>query len=134
MEDKTGRRLRRWLIVPPVVLGILLVVLVVRGREEPQRVAPEERARAVRVVAVPAVDVVPRAIGYGSVEPATVWEAVAEVGGKIVEIHPRLKSGEILPKGTVLLRIDPADYRLAVAQIEADVRGAVAAIEELAVK
>ena len=134
MEDKTGRRLRRWLIVPPVVLGILLVILVVRGREEPQRVAPEERARAVRVVAVPAVDVVPRALGYGSVEPATVWEAVAEVGGKIVEIHPRLKSGEILPKGTVLLRIDPADYRLAVAQIEADVRGAVAAIEELAVK
>ena len=40
----------------------------------------------------------------------------AEVSGKIVDIHPRLKKGAILPKGAVLLRIDSTDYLLTIAQ------------------
>ena len=117
------RRLGRALLfVLPVVLGAAAIGYAVINREEPQRVAPEERATPVRVVAAPAVDVVPRALGYGSVTPGRVWEAVGEVGGTVIYRHPELEKGAILSAGTELLRIDPTDYRLAVAQIEANIR------------
>jgi len=53
-----------------------------------------------------------------------VWEAVGEVSGTVVYRHPELQRGAILPAGTELLRIDPTDYRHAVAEIEANIRAA----------
>lgn len=38
----------------------------------------------------------------------------------MVKIHPRLRDGEILAVGTELLRIDPVDYELALAEAEAE--------------
>ena len=60
-----------------------------------------------------------------------VWEAVAEVAGKIVEMHPELKRGSILRKGEVLLRIDPAEYGLAKIRAQADVENLKAKIREV---
>jgi multidrug efflux pump subunit AcrA (membrane-fusion protein) len=125
---------KRFLFIPPVILGIAAVAVAVKTREAPVRMPPQEQAKHVRVVAAPAVDAVPRALGYGTVRPGMVWEAVAEVPGKIVDIHPQLKNGAILPAGTVVLRIDPADYELAVQRIEADRRATQAQIAELDAK
>lgn len=46
------------------------------------------------------VDFVPRALGYGYVQPGKVWEAVAEVSGKIAYRHPELERGRLLPEAT----------------------------------
>lgn len=133
MTGSTGERLKRVLFIPVVLAGAAVLYFLIGGRE-PEQAPPSERVRTVRVIAAPLVPVVPRAVGYGYVEPATVWEAVAEVSGKIIDAHPRLDPGEILPAGAVLLRIDPTDYRLAVAQIEANIRSARAELAELAVR
>jgi RND family efflux transporter MFP subunit len=42
------------------------------------------------------------------------------VAGRIVDIHPRLRDGEIISKGSPLLQIDPVDYQLNLAQAEAE--------------
>ena len=129
------RRLGRALLfVVPVVLGAAVVGYAVTNREGPQRVTPEERAIPVRVVPAPAVDVVPRALGYGNVTPGRVWEAVGEVSGTVVYRHPELEKGAILPAGTELLRIDATDYRLAVAQSEANIRSTEAQLAVLDVR
>jgi RND family efflux transporter MFP subunit len=112
-------RLRRLLILPPIVLGVLVLVLMAGGREPPVQAEATIRAKPVRTLEVQQVDLVPVAEGYGSVKPAQLWTAVAEVSGRIVELHPRLRDGEILPAGTLLLRIDPVDYELNLAQAEA---------------
>ena len=114
--------LKRLLFWIPVGLGVLAVVYAVNSREAPKRVPPEERKTSVRVVPAASVAVVPRVLGHGNVKPGRVWEAVAEVSGTVVFRHPELQRGAILPAGTELLRIDPADYRLAVAEIEANIR------------
>ena len=124
----------KFLFLPPVLIGIAVLVALVRAREAPTRVPPAEASTKVRVIAAPTVAVVPRVLGYGNVQPGTVWEAVPEVGGKIVEVHPQLKKGAILPKGALLLRIDPTTYRLAVAQIEATLSSVDAELAELGVK
>jgi len=73
----------------------------------------------VRVVEAPVIELVPMAEGYGPVHPARVWTAVAQVAGRIIEIHPKLRNGEILPEDELLVRIDPTDYELALSQAQA---------------
>jgi RND family efflux transporter MFP subunit len=124
---------RKALFLPPVLAGVALLVWFARSGESPVRVPPEEAVRPARVISVPVVDFVPRTLGYGHVQPGRVWEAVAEVGGRIVEKHPRLESGELMAAGEVILRIDPTDYELAVESARARIRGAEAQIAELEV-
>ena len=49
---------------------------------------------------------------------------IAEVKGRVEHVHPRLASGELIAAGEELLRIDPTEYELAVAQLEADIQQA----------
>ena len=122
--------LKRLAILPPLAIGAVILILVVRGREPPSQKF-EERSIAVRAIRAPVVTMTPRAIGYGTVAPGRSWKAVAQVEGRIVTRHERLESGEILPAGARLLEIDPSDYRLAVSEIEASIQGAEAELTEL---
>jgi len=112
-------RLRMLLILPPIILGVLVLVLMAGNRKAPGQAERQEPSKPVRTVEVQQVQLVPVAEGYGAVTPAQVWSAVAEVSGRIVELHPRLRDGEIIAAGSLLLRIDPVDYELSLAQAEA---------------
>ena len=106
--------------LPPIALGVLAVVFMAGGRQPPMKIERGEISHAVRTVDVQAVDLVPQAQGYGEVQPARVWAAVAQVAGRVIDTHPRLVNGEIIPAGTPLFRIDPVDYELKVAQARAE--------------
>ncbi|MQM39139.1 Multidrug resistance protein MdtA [wastewater metagenome] len=58
--------------------------------------------------------------GRGVARPPEIWQATANVSGRVVGRHPRLESGNILSKGTQLLALDPTRYRLAIASAEAE--------------
>lgn len=120
MNADRPHRWRALLILPPVMLGLLILFWMAQGREPPALAERGEPTRTVRVVAAPLMDLVPTAEGYGPVKPARVWAAVSQVSGRVVQIHPKLRDGEILPAGTELLRIDPIDYELALAQAKAE--------------
>ncbi|MGB0714690.1 MAG: efflux RND transporter periplasmic adaptor subunit [Phycisphaerae bacterium] len=122
---------RRLLIVPPILVGVAVVAMMVRSREAPPRLPPAEEARALRVIEVPSINVVPRVLGYGSVRPAQVWQAVIEVGGRITLLHPKLRAGEFLQEGEIALRIDQREFELAVAQLKAELNELTASIDEL---
>lgn len=127
MRSWLAARRMRFLILPPLLLAAVVVALAVRGRTPPEQAAVAEVAHPARVVAVQRLDVVPRVIGHGSVIPARTWDMVAEVAGRVLEVHPQLENGAFLKQGTVLARIDPSAYRLALAQVEAQ-------LQELAVR
>jgi membrane fusion protein, multidrug efflux system len=122
---------RLWLFLLPVIVGAAVIVIAVKSKPTPVQLPPTEAATSVRIISVPEVILIPRAVGYGSIKPERVWQAVAEVAGKVIEIHPQLKKGAIISKGEVLLRIDPTDYHLAITQAEADIRAISAQIDEM---
>jgi membrane fusion protein, multidrug efflux system len=126
-----SRWLRRLLLVPPLALGALALAVLVLSREAPDRHPPEETSVLVRVIAVPEVAVVPRAVGHGVVQPAHIWEGVAEIGARVVEEHPGLARGAVLAAGTVLLRLDAADVELHIAQAEAAINVLEAQLREV---
>lgn len=112
--------LNRWLIVPPVVLGLLVLIWMASSRQPPVQADQGEPSRTVRVIEVPRVQLVPQAEGYGPVQPARIWTAVSQVAGRVICLHSRLRDGELLPEGTALVRIDPKDYEIALAQARAE--------------
>jgi len=112
---------KKLLILPGIILGVGALFFLSKTKQEPKRAEVIERSKAVKAVNVQQMDFIPRAVGYGYVQPEKVWEAVAEVKGKIVKIHPNLKKGVFLKKGEFLFRIEPETSRLAVEGIEADI-------------
>ena len=122
---------KKLLIIPGVVLGALALFFLVKTRQEPQRSEIQEVARPVRVITVPEIAIIPRALGYGMVQAGQTWEALAEVAGKVVEIHPQLKKGALLRAGEVLLRIDPAEYGLAKIRAQSEIETLEAQLNEL---
>ena len=101
------------------MVGILVFLWMTVGKQPPARIENTELARMVRIVEAPVIELVPMAEGYGPVRPARVWTAVAQVAGRAIEIHPKLRNGEILPEDELLVRIDPTDYELALSQAQA---------------
>ena len=102
-----------------VLLGLIAIVLAPRLKSPPQRQPVKEQPAKVRAMSVSRLNIVPRATGFGRVVPEKTWEAVAEVSGQVVWIADDLQSGRVVNKGAELLRIDDADYRLLLAQAEA---------------
>jgi hypothetical protein len=113
---------RRLLIVPPILIGAAAILFSPQIKSGPQTTEPVERATKVRAMTVSELAVTPRAVGYGTVGPARTWEAVAEVAGQVAWVSKDLKNGRTVPAGAEMLRIEDVNYRLALAQIEAQMQ------------
>lgn len=125
---------KMWIM--PVVMGFMLLVQTARHRQDPVRdeASGGEPAASVRVVAARPAEETPWIQGFGVVEPARVWHAVADVPGRIMEIHPSLKEGTLVRQGDILLRIDETAYRLTLLQQEAALDQARADMKRLMIQ
>ena len=99
-------------VIPPLVIAIVVFAMMKGGKQAPLKSALVEPVSTVRTMTVEKVDFVPVARGYGEVEPAQVWKSLAQVSGRVIEMHPRLNNGEIIKQGDMLVAIDPVDYEL----------------------
>jgi len=124
--------LKRLLTLLPIVVAVLVVASLLMHRASPVKKPVGESIRTLRIIKTPLVELVPRAKGYGVAEPGQVWEAVAEVKGTVLSMHPRLKSGELIEAKNILVQIDPTEYELAVARLEARIEEIRASINKLA--
>ena len=66
--------------------------------------------------------------------PKFEWKAIAEVTGKVVYRHPNLEKGQVLPKDTEIIRIDPLDYELKLTQAQADLKSSQTQLAKLSVR
>lgn len=126
-----AKKPRRWLFVLPVAVGIVAFAILNRNARSVRPAEVHEVARVLRVIEVTKLDVAPRALAYGTSTPGQIWQAVAEVSGRIAEAHPDLSSGAFVSKGTVLIKIDERDYELAIASSLASIEQIGAQLAEL---
>jgi len=125
---------RKLLILPPLVLGVVFAVVMVRSRSGPERRVVAERRTPVRVLAVERTSVVPRALGYGVVAPGRVWTIVPQVAGRVVAKNPLARPGALLEKGALVLRVDPQPYELAISEITGQIAVIAADLDELTMR
>ncbi|MGM0583510.1 MAG: HlyD family efflux transporter periplasmic adaptor subunit, partial [Pseudomonadota bacterium] len=121
---------RSLLFLPPVVLGAALLALSISGREPPAAKDRAEMAEPVLFAEATPRAYAPRVQGFGEVRPARIWDAVAQVPGRVAELHPDFTRGGFIEEGELVGRIEDADYRLAVAQARLEIETARLAVEE----
>ena len=111
-SSKPGMSLPTSIIICVIVLliGVAGMAVMIRLKKPPTEAKNNERALRVETVQIKKEDVTVFITGYGEVKALTVVPIASEVSGRIIDIHPRLKIGEIIPKGEILFKIDPKDY------------------------
>jgi RND family efflux transporter MFP subunit len=105
-----------------ILFGIAVLTLAPKLKSPPKQSPVKEQPVKVHSITVPVLDVMPRSTGFGRVTPGRTWESVAEVAGQVVWIADELRDGMVASAGAELLRIEDANYRLALAQTEALLR------------
>jgi RND family efflux transporter MFP subunit len=91
-------------------------------KKPPTEAKTEERPIRVEVLQVHPESVPVTITGYGETRALNTVAISPEVTGKIVATHDRLETGEVIPAGEVLFKIDPRDYAANTANARATVR------------
>lgn len=121
----------KWIFFLPLLLGIGVFAALKGNNSGAEKLPQTERATPVRTLVPPVVAVRPQVSAHGSVRPASVWSAVAEVSGEVIRVHPDLSVGKLIHAGEELFAIDPVDYELAAAQARAQVSAARTQLADL---
>lgn len=125
------RRFAPFWMLPPVALGVAAAVWFVSNAPGPAQNRAQAPGQAVRVTAAQVQDIRPVARAWGSVRAAEHWSAIAEVRGAVIWRHKNLEPGKLIAAGTEVLRIDPADYDLAITQFQADLSAYAAEVRQI---
>ncbi|TFH87677.1 efflux RND transporter periplasmic adaptor subunit [Billgrantia azerbaijanica] len=132
MSPRVARLMKGLSVLAGLAAGVALFGLLVSQRQAPTHDAAAAAAPVVAVIEVRALPLRLAARGHGTARPAETWQAVANVSGRVVERHPRLEDGALLPAGTPLLTLDPSRYELAIAEAEAELASLAAELAQLA--
>jgi RND family efflux transporter MFP subunit len=112
-----------------LVAGIAIVQLLVAAKPEPEKKEEENRLVSLYVDEVQSETVTIAVRTQGEVRPKTEIDLVPQVSGRIVAMSDRFNEGaEFLPDA-MLMKIDDADYQVAVVRAEARVAEAQTALE-----
>ena len=134
--DRSAYTMKRLLqILGPVTVLVSCFVIayfLLKTAPEAKRQTPKPVLPVVEVFEVQPVDYQVNVQSQGTVMPHTQSTLVSEVAGRIVEIAPHFRSGGFFDLDEVLMSIDPAEYQLALANIEASLAGVRARLAELA--
>jgi len=131
MEKKPSSMKRIILLLIPILIGALVFVVLMKTRKGPPEKEKVDPARMVRIIQMKASSVRPRTTAYGTVKPTRTWQAVARVSGEVIYTNPLFEKGQRIKAGTLLIEIDPIEYKISVAEAEANIQSALTQIKQL---
>ncbi len=107
-----------------VCLAILLIGGLGMWRLTRMKKPPVETKTEIHRLQVDTVVVNPETVpvfmsGFGVTRSLNEVAVAPEVSGKVVAIHPRLETGEVIPAGDMLFEVDPVNYRAGLKEAEA---------------
>jgi RND family efflux transporter MFP subunit len=117
MSEQQENSMRATILIRVVACLIILLIgfggfKFLKGRKKtPAQVVQVERPLQVEAVGAIFQDVPVQIKAHGELRSIRMVEIAAEVAGSVVEVHPRLQTGEVIAKGELLFAIDDRDYR-----------------------
>ena len=123
---------KNFIFLPLILAGaVAFVVMQVKSKVPVEHQEAQFPTKAVEVITIKKIPFRARAMAFGNVEPKVVLKSKSEVSGKISYIHPDLKKGASLKKGTVVLRIEPTTFKLSLNQSKAGLAGSQSSLAQL---
>jgi multidrug efflux pump subunit AcrA (membrane-fusion protein) len=102
------------MVMAIIFSGLVITIgLIVVFKRPPPQMPFYETALQVEVLDAKQENIPVKITGYGEVKTLNTVSISPEVSGKVVKIHPRLETGEVIEKGEIIFQIDPRDYKAA---------------------
>lgn len=114
-----------------IAIGVVSFINMQGNKEEVKHKKITMLAKAVNVVNIEKKPFTASIIAYGNVQPTVTFQGQSEVAGKVTYVHPALKRGGIIAKGTVVVRINPVDYKLSLDKNRSDLTASQSQLEQL---
>jgi RND family efflux transporter MFP subunit len=114
-----------------LAVGVGAFVYMALTRQLPEGQPTEDPGRLVRAFEAHPADHRVAVTAYGTSQAAMEWTAIAEVEGRAVHVSEEFEPGAFLGSGSLIVKIDPTDYELAVRRFRADVESRQLALNEL---
>lgn len=114
--------MRKLLIFGILAAAVALAIVLVQLRPEPPKKDTVELDPLVQVMVLEHMSANFEVRSQGTVLPRTETILSAEVSGTITSISPKFIAGGVFARNEVLMRIDPTNYEVALAQAEALVK------------
>jgi len=127
MKRNAINRPKKHVMVRIVICTLILLVgwVGMQGlaslKQPPAVAKSEERAIKVETITTQPRDYPVVITGYGQARVVTEVAFAPEISGKVIHVHPNLKTGQVIPAGEILFRIDPADYEAGLQEARAGV-------------
>jgi RND family efflux transporter MFP subunit len=109
-----------WLVITILIAASLIAFGLVKTRPRAVRRPPKIQIPVVSTMPLERTTTRASLPIMGTVLPATRVSLKARVSGDIVSVHPKWFPGGTVKKGEILLVVDHADYRIALAQTQAE--------------
>ena len=113
-----------------VIVATVAAMLMVASRETLSPRDEPQPLPQVRAIDIALGDVPVTIIAHGTVSARIELELASEVTGRVESVAPQFESGEMVTSGTVLLKVDPTIYRLALAEAKAALASAKNALAD----
>lgn len=117
------------IIVLVLVLAIIFTYFILQKPPAATK-DPEDNRVLVNAVKVTSGNYTPYIEALGKIEPAEQVALMAEASGKVIKINQNFVPGGFIKKGELILEIDPANYKIALAQAKARYSKADAAYQQ----
>jgi multidrug efflux system membrane fusion protein len=127
MGNNAINRPKKHVMVRIVICSLILLVgwVGMKGlaslKQPPAEAKSEEQAIKVETLTAKPRDYPVVITGYGQARVVTEVALAPEISGKAIHVHPNLKTGQVIPAGQILFRIDPADYEAGLREAKAGV-------------
>ncbi len=122
-QQKTKSKLALKIILPVLILIIGFAGFNMMGKfkKSPQKQRPPEQGALVNVMELKAAPHQVKVYATGTIQAAQEITLVPEISGKVKWVSPRLVSGGLFLKGETMLKIDTADFELAIEKVRAEI-------------
>jgi len=123
-----------YILFVAIGLGLLIAIVLVKGRSPLKHAGVTMPGKSVQTITAKRIPFRAKVIAYGNVEPKITLKTLSEVSGKISYVHPDLKQGNSIPAGTVVIRVDPQDYKVTLKQTQADLAASQSSLKQVQVE
>jgi multidrug efflux pump subunit AcrA (membrane-fusion protein) len=114
-----------------IAIGIVSFMNMQGNKKEVVHKKPTMVAKPVDIISIQKRPFTASITAYGNIQPTVTFQGKSEVAGKVTYVHPALKRGGIIAKGTVVVRINPVDYKLSLDKNRSDLTASQSQLEQL---
>ena len=114
--------MKKKFIVPFIIILVAggTTAAMVWQKKEPEKKAVSEQVIVVDTVKLQSRDITFTVSSQGNVSPHTETTLVSEISSTVVDVSPKYVAGGFFKQGEVILKLNPADYEVAVQQARAN--------------